>query len=81
MAAYRQIQNLDAAILSDVDGENFDKAFGLLRSVVRGSADFGKSLTKTDLDETYGAPLGGPSLLPSDMRAKRQVLHQQHFRQ
>lgn len=57
MAAYRQIQNLDAAILSDGDGENFDRAFDLFRPVIQGSADFGKSLTKTELDETYVTPL------------------------
>lgn len=52
MAAYRQIQNLDAAILSDVNEDNFDKAFDLFRPVIQGSADFGKSLTKSELDET-----------------------------
>jgi hypothetical protein len=51
MAAYKQIQNLDAAVPSDVDEDNFDKAFAHFRPAIQGSADFGKLLTKGELDE------------------------------
>jgi len=51
MAAYKQIHNLDAAILSDVDEDNFDKAFDLFRPVIQGSADFGRALTQGELNE------------------------------
>jgi len=52
MSAYKQIHNLDAAILSDVDEDNFDKAFDFFRPIIQGSAEFGKALTKDELEKT-----------------------------
>ena len=50
MSAYKQIHNLDAAILSDINEDNFDKAFDFFRPVIQGSAEFGKALNKDELD-------------------------------
>jgi hypothetical protein len=55
MSAYKQIHNLDASVLSDVDEDNFDKAFDFFRPIIQGSAEFGKSLSKDEVESTYVA--------------------------
>lgn len=57
MAAYKQIHSLDAAVLSDVNEDNFDKAFDFFRPVIQGSAEFGKALSKGELENTYVASI------------------------
>jgi hypothetical protein len=49
MGLYRQIRSLDAPILSDVDEDNFDRAFDIIRPVIQGEADVGKTLTQGEL--------------------------------
>lgn len=55
MSAYKQIHNLDASVLSDVDEDNFDKAFDFFRPIIQGSAEFGKALSKDELEKTWVA--------------------------
>ncbi|KZV68748.1 FAD/NAD-P-binding domain-containing protein [Peniophora sp. CONT] len=50
LGAYRQIQSQDVPVLQDVDEDNFDRAFYLLRPVLRGESDVsGGSLTEDEL--------------------------------
>jgi len=49
LSIYKQIHNLDACVLSDVDEDNFDKAFDFLRPIIQGSAEFGKAMSKDEL--------------------------------
>ncbi|KAI9571693.1 FAD/NAD-binding domain-containing protein [Boletus coccyginus] len=52
LSAYKQMRNQDAPILSDVDEDNFDRVFDLLRPVIQGTADVGKKLTEHELKKT-----------------------------
>ncbi|KAG5726015.1 hypothetical protein E4T56_gene1652, partial [Termitomyces sp. T112] len=45
LSVYRQIQAQKEDILSDVDEDNFDRAFRLLRPVIQGAADIDPKLT------------------------------------
>ncbi len=66
MSAYKQIHNLDASVLSDVDEDNFDKAFDFFRPIIQGSAEFGKALSKDELEKTSVtfSNLSVPFLMP-----------------
>ncbi|KAG6837830.1 hypothetical protein H0H93_016198 [Arthromyces matolae] len=52
LSAYKQIraQNLD--ILSDIDEDNYDRAFAYLRPVIQGASDMGKRLSETELQKS-----------------------------
>ncbi|KAJ3572209.1 hypothetical protein NP233_g3234 [Leucocoprinus birnbaumii] len=52
MSAYKQIRNQTTAILSDIDEDNFDRAFDILRPVIQGTADVGRKLTENELQRT-----------------------------
>ncbi|TFK18106.1 hypothetical protein FA15DRAFT_698203 [Coprinopsis marcescibilis] len=52
MSAYQQIRSQSVDILSDVDEDNFDRAFDIIRPVIQGTADVGQNLTKSDLSKT-----------------------------
>ncbi|KAJ2923818.1 hypothetical protein H1R20_g13275, partial [Candolleomyces eurysporus] len=52
MSVYRQIRNQSLDVLSDVDEDNFDRAFDILRPVIQGTADIGKKLSEDELEKT-----------------------------
>ncbi|KAG6856196.1 hypothetical protein H0H87_006736 [Tephrocybe sp. NHM501043] len=52
LGIYKQIRAQDDDVLSDVNEDNFDKAFHLLRPVIQGGADVDPKLTKEELEET-----------------------------
>ncbi|TFK44724.1 hypothetical protein BDQ12DRAFT_673465 [Crucibulum laeve] len=52
MSAYKQIRAQTINVLADVDEDNFDRAFDILRPVIQGTADVGKKLTEDELQKT-----------------------------
>jgi len=52
LGTYKQIRNQSIDVMSDVDEDNFDRAFDLIRPVIQGTADVGKTLTDDELDKT-----------------------------
>ncbi|KZS94789.1 FAD/NAD(P)-binding domain-containing protein [Sistotremastrum niveocremeum HHB9708] len=52
MAAYKQIRSQDSPVLSDINEDNFDRAFDIIRPVIQGTADVGKHLTADELQKT-----------------------------
>ncbi|KAI0084352.1 FAD/NAD-binding domain-containing protein [Irpex rosettiformis] len=52
LGTYKQMRNQSVAIMSDIDEDNFDRAFDLLRPVLTGSADVSKTLTQDELEKT-----------------------------
>ncbi|KIK43258.1 hypothetical protein CY34DRAFT_791518 [Suillus luteus UH-Slu-Lm8-n1] len=52
LGTYKQIRNQSMSVMSDVDEDNFDRAFDLIRPVIQGTADVGKTLTEDELQKT-----------------------------
>ncbi|KAK7464329.1 Flavin-dependent halogenase armH4 [Stygiomarasmius scandens] len=52
MGAYKQIRAQEVPVLSDVDEDNFDRAFDLIRPVIQGTADAGKKITEDEVQKT-----------------------------
>ncbi|KAK0498924.1 hypothetical protein EDD18DRAFT_55561 [Armillaria luteobubalina] len=52
MGVYKQIRNQDLPILAEVDEDNFDRAFDILRPVIQGTADVGKTVSEDELQKT-----------------------------
>ncbi|KAG7442938.1 FAD/NAD-binding domain-containing protein [Guyanagaster necrorhizus] len=52
MGVYKQIRNQDLHILAEVDEDNFDRAFDILRPVIQGTADVGKTISEVELQKT-----------------------------
>ncbi|KAG1811090.1 putative halogenase [Suillus variegatus] len=52
LGTYKQIRNQSMPVMSDVDEDNFDRAFDLIRPVIQGIADVGKALTEDELQKT-----------------------------
>ncbi|OAX32582.1 hypothetical protein K503DRAFT_701811, partial [Rhizopogon vinicolor AM-OR11-026] len=52
LGIYKQIRNQEMPIMSDVDEDNFDRAFDLIRPVIQGTADIGKQSTEDELQKT-----------------------------
>ncbi|TEB26484.1 FAD/NAD(P)-binding domain-containing protein [Coprinellus micaceus] len=51
MSAYKQIRSQTIDVLSDVDEDNFDRAFDIIRPVIQGSSDVGKKVTEDELQK------------------------------
>jgi flavine halogenase len=49
LSAYKQIRTQSSGVLSDVDEDNFDRAFKFLRPVIQGGADMGHRLSEDEL--------------------------------
>jgi flavine halogenase len=49
LSAYKQIRAQSNGVLFDVDEDNFDRAFKLLRPVIQGGADMGHRLSEDEL--------------------------------
>ncbi|KAJ6593576.1 hypothetical protein B0H19DRAFT_25711 [Mycena capillaripes] len=53
LSAYKQIRSSQSAdVLSDIDEDNFDRAFSFLRPVIQGASDMGKLLSETELQRS-----------------------------
>ncbi|KAG1812373.1 putative halogenase [Suillus variegatus] len=52
LGTYKQIRNQSKPVMNDVDEDNFDRAFNLIRPVIQGTADVGKALTEDELQKT-----------------------------
>ncbi|KAG2361128.1 FAD/NAD-P-binding domain-containing protein [Suillus spraguei] len=52
LGTYKQMLNQSMPVMSDVDEDNFDRAFDLIRPVIQGAADVGKALTEDELQKT-----------------------------
>ncbi|KAF8172988.1 hypothetical protein K438DRAFT_1772419 [Mycena galopus ATCC 62051] len=51
-STYRQINAQAAPVLSDIDEDNFDRAFDFLKPVIQGSADTDRTITEETLQRT-----------------------------
>lgn len=52
LSVYKQIRAQTSPVLSDIDEDNFDRAFEILRPVIQGSADIAKSVTHEEVAMT-----------------------------
>ncbi|KAJ7983266.1 putative halogenase [Mycena polygramma] len=52
LGIYKQIRAQESAVLSDVDEDNFDRAFDSLRPIIQGAADSDPQLTERELQDT-----------------------------
>jgi len=52
LGTYKQIRNQSIDVMSDINEDNFDRAFDMIRPVIQGTADVGKTLTDDELDKT-----------------------------
>ncbi|KAJ7508837.1 putative halogenase [Mycena galericulata] len=52
LSIYRQINSQAAPVLSDVDEDNFDRAFDFLRPIIQGAADTDHTVTEATLQST-----------------------------
>ncbi|KAF7331154.1 FAD/NAD(P)-binding domain-containing protein [Mycena sanguinolenta] len=51
LGSYKQIRNQKLPVLSDVNENNFDRAFDFIRPVIQGTADAGQMLTEDELQK------------------------------
>ncbi|KIJ58602.1 hypothetical protein HYDPIDRAFT_176510 [Hydnomerulius pinastri MD-312] len=54
LGTYQQIRSQTVPIMSDVDEDNFDRAFSLIRPVIQGTADVGRVVSEDELQKTMG---------------------------
>ncbi|KAG7449623.1 FAD binding domain-containing protein [Guyanagaster necrorhizus] len=52
LSAYKQIRAQSMSILSDVDENNFNRAFAFLRPVIQGASDVGTRLSEAELQKS-----------------------------
>ncbi|EMD32293.1 hypothetical protein CERSUDRAFT_68862 [Gelatoporia subvermispora B] len=52
LGTYRQIREQNVPILSDIDEDNFDRAFNILRPVIQGRTDFDRAVSESELEKT-----------------------------
>ncbi|KAF8070432.1 FAD binding domain-containing protein [Lyophyllum atratum] len=52
LSAYKQIRAQSIDILSDINEDNYDRAFSFLRPVIQGASDMGKRLSETELQKS-----------------------------
>ncbi|KAJ7738145.1 putative halogenase [Mycena metata] len=52
LGTYKQIKAQESPVLSDIDEDNFDRAFSFLRPIIQGSADVDPKLTERELQDT-----------------------------
>ncbi|EIN06885.1 FAD/NAD(P)-binding domain-containing protein [Punctularia strigosozonata HHB-11173 SS5] len=54
LGAYKQIRSQSSTALADVDEDNFDRAFSIIRPLIQGAADMGAHLHESELDDAVG---------------------------
>jgi flavin-dependent dehydrogenase len=52
LSSYKQILAQSTHVLSDIDEDNFDRAFGFLRPVLQGASDMGARLSENELQKS-----------------------------
>lgn len=52
LSAYKQIRSQTIDILSDINEDNYDRAFSFLRPVIQGASDMGARLSETELQKS-----------------------------
>ncbi|TRM69173.1 hypothetical protein BD626DRAFT_473188 [Schizophyllum amplum] len=52
LSAYKQFRNQAEDVLSDIDEDNFDRAFAMFRPVIQGDADVGIRLSEDELQQS-----------------------------
>ncbi|KAL1710708.1 hypothetical protein EV121DRAFT_285568 [Schizophyllum commune] len=52
LSAYKQFRNQAEDVLSDIDEDNFDRAFAMFRPVIQGGADIGIRLSEDELQRS-----------------------------
>ncbi|KAJ7072617.1 FAD binding domain-containing protein [Mycena amicta] len=52
LSAYKQIRSQSDDVLSDINEDNFDRAFAYLRPVIQGASDMGKRLSENELQKS-----------------------------
>ncbi|EJT99304.1 FAD/NADP-binding domain-containing protein [Dacryopinax primogenitus] len=52
MSAYKQMLAQSEAVLADINSDNFDRAFDLIRPVIQGAAETGKTLSADEVNKT-----------------------------
>ncbi|KZO98522.1 FAD/NAD(P)-binding domain-containing protein [Calocera viscosa TUFC12733] len=52
MSAYKQMLAQSDAVLTDIDSDNFDRAFDLIRPVIQGAAETGMTLSEDEVNKT-----------------------------
>ncbi|KAF7321539.1 hypothetical protein MKEN_00674800 [Mycena kentingensis (nom. inval.)] len=52
LSAYKQIRSQSDDVLSDIDEDNFDRAFAYLRPVIQGASDMGQRLSEHELQKS-----------------------------
>ncbi|KAL0955995.1 hypothetical protein HGRIS_002172 [Hohenbuehelia grisea] len=52
LSAYKQIRAQSVDILSDIDEDNYDRAFAALRPVIQGASDMGARLSERELQKS-----------------------------
>ncbi|KAJ7496994.1 FAD binding domain-containing protein [Mycena latifolia] len=52
LSAYKQIRSQSVDVLSDINEDNFDRAFAFLRPVIQGASDMGATLSETELQKS-----------------------------
>ncbi|CAA7261651.1 unnamed protein product [Cyclocybe aegerita] len=52
LSAYKQIRSQSDDVLSDIDEDNYDRAFSFLRPVIQGASDMGARLSEAELQKS-----------------------------
>lgn len=75
LSAYKQIRAQSTDVLSDIDEDNFDKAFKFLRPVIQGGADMGHRISEDELQRAldFCGKLFSPTT-PDEHEAARTLL-------
>ncbi|EIN06722.1 FAD/NAD(P)-binding domain-containing protein [Punctularia strigosozonata HHB-11173 SS5] len=75
LGAYKQIRSQSSAVLSDIDEDNFDRAFNTIRPIIQGASDIGARLCPEELDNAldFCGKLFAPTTPEMHQAASRRV--------
>ncbi|KAJ7076866.1 FAD binding domain-containing protein [Mycena belliarum] len=77
LSAYKQIRSQNVDVLSDIDEDNFDRAFAFLRPVIQGASDMGATLSETELQKSldFCVNLFNPTSPEQHARVADEIAH------
>lgn len=52
LGSYEQIRNQNMNVLSEIDEDNFDRAFDFIRPIIQGTADVNRRLTENEVEQS-----------------------------